>query len=180
MQRRHPRVLCSKSVSDSFEVTLTSTKNNYLPSSDDIQFFRKKLRDLHHVPEPRNSTQSCCNFKPARPLDDRTSSYKVSEESPNSLTKQSLSMNQVLPFPKSSKENYITRLRNTFRKFHSRAASRYSEQEDSGTTTVSHFKFNRCEICQRLYYSHLNDDGGEKICETCRLPCSSKTTFCNS
>lgn len=170
MQRRNVRKLKLKCKSDNLETGLSKPEDEQLFYSASVQFLRKQLeyKSHHQLPKETVSTQSYCSInKPVQISSDRESYHKNSIES-------SLSMRQVLPFPKTNKINFFLRLKNTFKKFYLKSSSFDTEDDDTGTSNISNFKFPRCEQCDGLHSSCLKNAYKEN-CKTYKLPCSSNS-----
>lgn len=113
-----------------------------------VQFLKKRLQEKANPPSDRiqNSTQSCCSLNvKSEPIPKPSCKAPHLDSEP---IQPSLSMHQVLPFPKSNRESFFTRLKNSFRKLQTSnfatSTKKASSSESSNTMAVSHFKFPQC------------------------------------
>lgn len=154
MQRRNALKLKSECKFDCLETGLSKPEDEQLFYSASVQFLRKKLEEKSHhqslnVRGPAQKDQESCHTK---------------------STASSLSMRQLLPFPKSSKDGFFTRLRNTFRKFQLRVPSLNTDDEDLQSSNItSNFKFARCEKCERFHSSHMKNAWEQNLCVTYKV-----------
>lgn len=176
MQRRNS--LTSRSpdseTSDALDVALTKPEDEQLFYTASVHFLRKRLEEKSHKPlKPQEATQSCCNL--SRSIKRNSNVHKVSKLDVDCSSQigegPSLSMHQVLPFPKSSKDGFFTRLRNTFWKFRRSAVTGPNTDEESAETKhISNFKFPRCSRLSNLHTSCLVQISEEKSNDTIRTP----------
>lgn len=168
MQQRSAQKLKLECDFDDLELALSKPESEQLFYSASVQFLRKHLEHRSQYQPQTVSTQSCCSLiKPVQILKGRE---KLCHK--NSIEPSSLSMRQVLPFPKSYKVNFFTRLRNTFRKFQL-GASRLNSKDDTEISNISNFKFSRCEQCDALHSSCLKNTCKENSGKDYENPCSS-------
>ncbi|KAJ0182044.1 hypothetical protein K1T71_002766 [Dendrolimus kikuchii] len=146
----------------SLDAALSQPENEELFYTASVHFLRKRLEGKSNSPQSKqdyaSATQSCyslsnqsfnnqCydNFTKSR------SSLRVKES--ETAVESSLSMHQVLPFPKSNKEGFFTRLKSTVRKcssylkifdFDDIQNTRLKEESES-LSPISNFKLPHCE-----------------------------------
>ena len=180
MQRRNsltPRPSDSAS-SDPLDA-LSKPEDEQLFYTASVHFLRKRLEEKsNRLSKPQDATQSCCNL--TRPVvTHRTNVHKISrleldkcpaKESCLRVEIPSLSMNQVLPFPKSNKEGFFARLKNTFRKTRRPADVTVQNIEESEAKNISNFKFPRCSRLRHPHSSCLLQITEETSNETIRTP----------
>lgn len=127
------------------ETALKKPEDRELFYTASLHFLNKRLQEKTHRPSLQESTQSCCDLNKTRPK--TVSKHKA--EVPNYKTEAgpSLPMHQVLPFPKSSKEGFFNRMKNTFRKYRQSFSmtETNSSEELEISKSISNFKFPRCE-----------------------------------
>lgn len=169
MQRRNSLNTWSpdSETSDCLDVALTKPEDEQLFYTASVHFLRKRLEEKSHkLPKAQETTKSCCNL--SRPIENKHSSIvhkpqkKGFERSSHIGEGPSLSMHQVLPFPKSSKDSFFTRLRETFRKFRRPVDVNNPNPEETETEYISNFKFPRCARLRNLYSSCLVEISEEK------------------
>ncbi|CAB3230639.1 unnamed protein product [Arctia plantaginis] len=156
--------------SNSLDVALTKPDDEQLFYTASVHFLLKRLEEKSHKPKHREATQSCCNL--SRPTTSANSYIQLTDSikqhyKPPIAEGSSLSMQQVLPFPKSSRDGYFARLKNMFRKY-MRSDSDVNETtiEESETKPISNFKFPRCARLSNIRSSHLVEIIEEKSHET--------------
>lgn len=156
--------------SNSLDVALTKPDDEQLFYTASVHFLLKRLEEKSHKPKQREATQSCCNL--SRPSTSADSSIQLTDSikqysKPPIAEGSSLSMHQVLPFPKSSRDGYFARFKNMFRKY-MRVDSDVDEItiEEPETKSISNFKFPRCTRLSKIRSSHLVEIIEEKSLET--------------
>uniref|UniRef100_A0A2H1WXN1 SFRICE_039220 n=1 Tax=Spodoptera frugiperda TaxID=7108 RepID=A0A2H1WXN1_SPOFR len=178
MQRRNSLTLrtADSVTSDPLDVALTKPDDELLFYTASVHFLRKRLEEKSHQPsKPQEATQSCCNLsRPPVPHLSSSSLHKIAKieldhhspvgEGP------SLSMQQVLPFPKSNENGFLTRLMNTFRKFRRPAEVTEQQTEEPDTKNISNFKFPRCSRLRNPRSSCLVEISEENSNENIRAP----------
>lgn len=132
----------------SFDVALARPGDDELFYTASVHFLKKRLQDKTDHVAPKETSQSCCNLTsiPAvtkhKPV--KTSRTELVFDFPTDSS--SLPMQTLLPFPKSNKESFFTRVKNTFCKYRQRVdMSNTNHADDSETKFISNFKFPRCE-----------------------------------
>lgn len=141
--------------SDPLDVALSKPDDEQLFYTASVHFLRKRLEEKSNRQlKPQDATQSCCNL--TRPVSHRdTNVHKTSKlelvNCPPREQIQSLSMSQVLPFPKSNKDGFFARLMNTFRKTRRPDEVTVQNIEESESKNISNFKFPRVS---RLRHPH--------------------------
>lgn len=176
MQRRNsltPRLSDSAS-SDPLDA-LSKPEDEQLFYTASVHFLRKRLEEKSNRPsKPQDATQSCCNLTRQVATHRNTNVHKISRLELNNCPARveipSLSMNQVLPFPKSNKEGFFARLRNTFRKTKPPAEVTVQNIEESETKNISNFKFPRCSRLRHPQSSCLLQITEETSNENVRTP----------
>ncbi|KPJ12266.1 hypothetical protein RR48_11522 [Papilio machaon] len=133
-------------------ITLESPGDEEQFYTASLHFLKERLQEKNRNVSPgQKTTQSCCNLNIIEndlpTLRKTQSKLKFGFDLPMK-PEYSLDMNKVLPFPKpkSTKDSFLTRLTNRFRKYRrSFVATDDSETEDGEMTNYSSFKFPRCE-----------------------------------
>uniref|UniRef100_A0A2A4J4J2 Uncharacterized protein n=1 Tax=Heliothis virescens TaxID=7102 RepID=A0A2A4J4J2_HELVI len=177
MQRRNSLTARSpdSATSDSLDVALAKPDDEQLFYTASVHFLRKRLEEKSHRPaKTQEATQSCCNL--SRQIVNHRSSnvhknpkIDLDYSSPTG-ERRSLSMHQVLPFPKSNKDGFFARLRNTFRKFRRPVDVTEQHTEESETKNISNFKFPRCARLRNPHSSFLVRISEESSHENIRTP----------
>lgn len=177
MQRQNPLKSPSKS-SDfdppSLDAAFAKPGDQELFYTASVHFLKKRLQEKTHSKSQKETSQSCCNLtsttnketslNSARPGVSKTEfSFEPPKQEPSSLP-----MHQVLPFPKSNKDTFLTRVRNTFRKYRQSVdMNDASGSEESEAKCISNFKFPRCErLSKGLHSSCLVEISEEKSVES--------------
>ncbi|CAD0195970.1 unnamed protein product [Chrysodeixis includens] len=152
--------------SDCLDVALTKPEDEQLFYTASVHFLRKRLEEKRHeLPKPQETTRSCCNL--TRPIDFKHSivnkpQKKGLERSSHVGEGPSLSMHQVLPFPKSSKDSFFTRVKESLRKFRRPVDVNNPNPEETETQYISNYKFPRCARLRNLYSTGLVEISEEK------------------
>ncbi|PZC81178.1 hypothetical protein B5X24_HaOG213279 [Helicoverpa armigera] len=176
MQRRNSLTVRSpdSATSDCLDVALAKPDDEQLFYTASVHFLRKRLEEKCHRPaRTQEATQSCCNLSipiANRPSSNVHKSSKIDLEFFSPGERRSLSMHQVLPFPKSSKDGFFARLKNTFRKFRRPADVAEQTTEESETKNISNFKFPRCARLRNPHSSFLVQISEETSNENIRTP----------
>lgn len=119
-----------------------------------LHFLNKKLQEKTHLPigafgRTRLTSQSCYQLTriqtDAIPATSKICCTSVNDDSPR-VRGPSLSMHQLLPFPKSNKDTFFARLKKRFRKYcRSFDISETNNAHDADNPKhISNFKFPRC------------------------------------
>lgn len=117
-----------------------------------LHFLKERLQEKNrNVSLGQKTTQSCCNLNTIE--NDLATLRKTQSKLKFGFDLQfepeySLDMNKVLPFPKpkSTKDSFLTRLANRFRKYRRSFVATDDETEECEITkNYSSFKFPRCE-----------------------------------
>lgn len=176
MQRRNS--LTSRppdsAASDPIDVALSRPDDQQLFYTASVHFLQKRLEEKsNRLLKPQDATQSCCNL--TRPVVNKHNNNvlkisKVDLESPPKGAMPSLSMNQVLPFPKSNKDGFFARLKNTFRKTRRPADVTVQGSEELDNKNISNFKFPRCSRLRHPHSSCLLQISEESSKENIRSP----------
>lgn len=182
MQRRN--LLRSRSpeseTSDSLDVALTKPDDEQLFYTASVHFLRKRLEEkkVHKTSNPTEATQSCCNL--SKPTTSACYPVLIKEpphlESSSRIVEEpSLSMQQVLPFPKSRRDSFFARLKNTFRKY-MRPDNDVTvpSTEEPDARHISNFKFPRCSRLSNPHSSCLVEISEERSSEIIKVSKSSK------
>ncbi|CAH2240574.1 jg21048 [Pararge aegeria aegeria] len=165
MQENQSLTSCSKNTcsktSHSLDSALAKPVNEELFYTASVHFLKKRLQDKIHFTlvnsESGQTSQSCCNLSSisenhsAFSEDQRKnqSHLEIQENSAQCATK-SLSMHQILPFPKSNKECFIARIMNSLRKYKRCANIPENKTDDIELfKTRSNYKFPRCELLNK-------------------------------
>lgn len=161
------------------EIALRKPDDEELFYSASLHFLKKRLHEKTHTSKPREFTQSCCSLSrasesSAQPFTRNKVEASNSGISPQTTVESSLSMHQVLPFPKSNKEGFFNRMKNTFRKYRQSfsMSEANSSEELEISKSISNFKFPRCQRFSTARSSSLVQIAEEKSDEFL----SSKTT----
>ncbi|CAH0700398.1 unnamed protein product [Spodoptera exigua] len=178
MQRRNSLTLSTADsvTSDPLDVALSKPDDELLFYTASVHFLRKRLEEKsHRPPKPQEATRSCCNLsRPPAPHLSSSSVHKIAKIKldHDSLVGEgpSLSMQQVLPFPKSNENGFLTRLRNTFRRFRRPADVTEQQSEESDTKSISNFKFPRCSRLRNPHSSCLVEISEENSKESIGAP----------
>lgn len=148
-------------------VASSSNRNNEQTAPEDellfytasVNFLRKLLEEKSKIEYAKSV--SCCNILQA---DNSTSNDISLNASPWKSSK--LSMQQVLPSPKSNKESFFMRLKNSFRKYR-RTVDLCKSELNSENEFISNFKF-PCERFSNMHTSYLLDEDSVSTTETSR------------
>lgn len=158
LQSKSPE--CKQRCSESELAELDDEQLFYTAS---IHFLKKKLQEKFQSPElsirsrtthessiQLNTTHCCKNHNAKRSHFNRSSSLTLCRKTSESDickisdTQTSLSMQQVLPFPKSRKKGFFKRIKNTFKILQPKNLIHPKSANDSESVNISHFKFLRC------------------------------------
>ncbi|CAH2104389.1 unnamed protein product [Euphydryas editha] len=124
-----------------------------LTKPDDVELFY--TASLHFLKQRLNEKKVVISAE-----SNQTTQCKQSSENPQTSTTtpglKSLSMHQILPYPKSKRESFLARVMNSFRKYR-----KYNDIAENRTddiemlNTISNYKFQHCERFSQVYSSHL-------------------------
>lgn len=108
--------------------------------SASVHFLKRRLKEKteRSAIKPQPKSLSCCNLPRKH--------NSIQEDQIINRQKPKLSMEEVLPYPKSSKDGFFTRLRNSFRKY--RRNVDFTETvpiEEDSSNFISNFKFSKCD-----------------------------------
>lgn len=124
-----------------------------------LHFLSKRLQEK--TQPTTHDTQSCCNL--TNPLDQHL------QPKPTNICHgtPALPMDQLLPFPKSSKVSFFTRLKSKFWKSRHNPDiyDKFPIPEDAESSkSISNFKFPRCErACEELQQPQFKNRIGRKF-----------------
>lgn len=166
MSRNLPLTSCSKTTETTsrspLDYALAKPDNEELFYTASVHFLKKRLQDKTQsliAVESRHTSHSCCNLRrdPENPL-----AINVEGEQPNfrehlsTQSSTSLSMHQILPFPKSNKESVVARIMNSLRKYKRRNNIPEDKTDDLELFKPrSNYKFPRCERLNKGHSSRL-------------------------
>lgn len=152
MQRRNP-IKPSGSKQPNIDEALSKPEDEALFYTASVQFLKQRLEEKSKVIDSKKQTsQSCCEFKVDPELAKTVTPKIISPEDSVESMKlaDELSMQQVLPFPKSNRHNFFSRLWRTLRKCRK---SVDLEDMDEIENYISKFKFPESESCSgELYF----------------------------
>lgn len=166
MQRQNTIKSRSKLPSECpLEIALTKPDDKELFYTASLHFLNKRLQEKTRHSGSKEFSQSCCSLslKDSKPVV-REFTALESEHNSERATESSLSMQQVLPFPKSSKEGFFNRMKNTFRKYRQTFSmcEANSSEELEISKSISNFKFPRCKRSGTAHSSSLVQIAEEK------------------
>ncbi|KAG6463727.1 hypothetical protein O3G_MSEX014047 [Manduca sexta] len=163
MQRWNPLNANEKFISKSpatLDLALAKPEDEQQFYTASVHFLTERLRERSQSPRTKSNekSQSCCCLTgvPFATLQTRLDKKNPLNIVPDSESiAPSLSMHQILPFPKSNRDSFFTRLRNTFRKYRRTANISESNVPDESDTSkyISNFKFPWCERVGRSHHS---------------------------
>lgn len=143
-----------------------------------LVFLKKKLEEKSNTDrDSQNTSQSCCTLSVPENLEllPKKTLLTETDSEPLQITGSSLSMHQILPFPKSH-NRFFSRLKNTFRKYRSFFGMGDSKPNELGAFNPSpNLKFPRSERMHKtLYTSPLVEISEEASCENVSVKTKSR------
>lgn len=164
MPRNLPLTSSSKNTettsSNPLDFALAKPDNEELFYTASVHFLQKRLQDKAQsliASESRHISHSCCNLRKnsENPLA-FTQEKPDSRENLSTQSSTSLSMHQILPFPKSNKESVVARIMNSLRKYKRRNNIPEDKTDDLELFKPrSNYKFPRCERLNKGHSSCL-------------------------
>ncbi|KAJ2953832.1 hypothetical protein O0L34_g1461 [Tuta absoluta] len=140
----------------SLDLVLARSSNEEDFYAASVNFLKKRLQDKTLQKEP---SQSCCDFlldssKDKGRVKKQKSVAEIDFTHSNSKTSE-LQMCQVLPTPKSNKDRFFKRVKNTFRRY--RQVEMNDANCDEESKKISNFKFPRCERADHYRRPYLGE-----------------------
>lgn len=151
-----------------------------------VNFLKKRLEDktVSFPHKQKEVSKSCCSIVTYAENKTRNSAREQSlhssqSEESDSIDETSLSMHQVLPFPKTNKASFFTRLKNNFRKYRRTASlTEYENADDTESSKfISNFKFPRCDQLSSAHSSWLFQINEENLNGSVKINIDKKNTI---
>ncbi|CAG9566647.1 unnamed protein product [Danaus chrysippus] len=149
MQEDDQVTSCSRNINPdsnpSLDVALSKPEDIELFYAASVHFLKTRLQEKTNIKETGSSTKSCCDL--AKPLDKSPSNRNLEEPS-------SLSMHQILPFPKTNKESFLSRILGSFWKHRKGNDSKNSAKKS--LNNKPNYDLLRCNHLSKIHCSNLN------------------------
>lgn len=131
----------------SIDVALVRPGDEELFYTASVHFLKKRLQEKTDHIISKEISQSCCNLRvhaATKPKPRKASRTELGVDFAKDAC--ALPMHALLPFPRSNKDSFFSRVKNTFRKFRQRLdMSDTSHADDFDIKCISNFKFPRCQ-----------------------------------